>query len=307
MPWCDGSCLPPDDDEDEDQHTLQIVRTIPEKVYEFAPHGDFRILEAYTRALREARSLIYIESQFLWSPEISDILAAKLRDPPTDDFRMIVVLPTHPNNGQDCTRGQLGVLAAADDGARRFLAATVISRTGQLGGPLYVHAKVGIVDDRWMTIGSANLNDHSLFNDSEVNVITDDPQLVRRPACACGPSTSSSRSRLWTAHGARRRRALAADRRRAARAPPRRRGAHAPAARAARRVAARDGRCWVPSTACSSTDERFASGASRAIGRACCNRFPLSLITGNVARTAPFGAGRCCDLWNQQRPKGGLW
>ncbi|HLW95257.1 MAG TPA: phospholipase D-like domain-containing protein, partial [Solirubrobacteraceae bacterium] len=107
----------------------------------------------------------------------------------SDDFRMIVVLPTHPNNGQDCTRGQLGLLAAADDGRRRFLAATLISRTGELGGSLYVHAKVGIVDDRWMTIGSANLNDHSLFNDSEVNVITDDPELVR-----------DTRLRLWSEH-----------------------------------------------------------------------------------------------------------
>ena len=174
---------------DAGEHTVQIVRTIPENVYEFAPHGDFRILEAYTRALREARALIYIESQFLWSPEISEILAAKLRDPPSDDFRMIVVLPTHPNNGQDCTRGQLGLLAEADDGGHRFLAATVISRTGELGGPLYVHAKVGTVDDRWMTIGSANLNDHSLFNDSEVNVITDDPELVR-----------TTRLRLWSEH-----------------------------------------------------------------------------------------------------------
>jgi phosphatidylserine/phosphatidylglycerophosphate/cardiolipin synthase-like enzyme len=166
----------------------QLVRTVPERIYDFLPHGDFRILESYTRALRAAEHLIYLESQFLWSPELVAILAGKLRNPPNDDFRLVVLLPAHPNNGADSTHGQLGVLAAADHG-ERFLAATIISRTGSLGGPLYVHAKVGIVDDRWLMIGSANLNDHSLFNDSEVGVVTCDARLVR-----------DTRLRLWSEH-----------------------------------------------------------------------------------------------------------
>src|SRR4051794_32837584 len=48
---------------------LQVVRTVPEKTYGFAPRGEFRILEAYVRALRSAESLIYLENQFLWSAE----------------------------------------------------------------------------------------------------------------------------------------------------------------------------------------------------------------------------------------------
>src|ERR1039458_9412421 len=55
---------------------LQIVRTVPEKLYEFAPSGDFRIIEAYSRALRSAQHLVYLENQFLWSPEIVNILAS---------------------------------------------------------------------------------------------------------------------------------------------------------------------------------------------------------------------------------------
>ncbi len=39
-------------------------------IYDALPLGDFRILEAYVRALRSAQTLIYLESQFLWSPEI---------------------------------------------------------------------------------------------------------------------------------------------------------------------------------------------------------------------------------------------
>ena len=54
---------------------------------------------------------------------------------------------------------------------------------------MYVHAKLGITDDEWMTIGSANLNEHSLFNDTEVNVATDDQELIR-----------TTRLRLWAEH-----------------------------------------------------------------------------------------------------------
>jgi phosphatidylserine/phosphatidylglycerophosphate/cardiolipin synthase-like enzyme len=86
---------------------LQIVRTVPEKLYDFAPRGDFRIIEAYLRALRSAQHLIYLENQFLWAPEIVNILADKLRRPPVDEFRVVIMLPGRPNTGEDDTRGQL--------------------------------------------------------------------------------------------------------------------------------------------------------------------------------------------------------
>lgn len=169
--------------------TVHVVRTVAEDMYDSLPHGDFAILESYLRALRSARELVYLENQFLWSPEIVDVLAGLLREPPTDTFRVVVVLPRRANNGQDDTRGQLGRLVAADDGNDRFLAATVRSRSGDRTDALYVHAKVGIVDDRWLTVGSANLNAHSLMNDTEMNVVTDDPQLAR-----------DTRERLWAEH-----------------------------------------------------------------------------------------------------------
>jgi phosphatidylserine/phosphatidylglycerophosphate/cardiolipin synthase-like enzyme len=168
---------------------LQIVRTVPERTYPALPHGEFSVLEAYMRALRSARSLIYLENQFLWSPEIVSVLEGKLRNPPSDGFRLVVLLPAKPNNGRDDTRGMLGRLVAADAGAGRLLAATIQSRTGTDSGPLYVHAKIGIVDDGWLAVGSANLNEHSLFNDSEVDVVTGDARLAR-----------DTRLRLWAEH-----------------------------------------------------------------------------------------------------------
>jgi phosphatidylserine/phosphatidylglycerophosphate/cardiolipin synthase-like enzyme len=169
---------------------IQLVRTVPEKVYDSLPKGDFRILESYMRALRSAQHFIYIENQFLWSPRIVDLLADKLADPPSEDFRLICLLPSHPTTGEDDTRGQLGQLKEADDGRDSFLACGVWARgAAEHSDPIYIHAKVCIVDDRWMTIGSANLNNHSLFNDSEVNVVTSDSDLIER-----------TRHRLWAEH-----------------------------------------------------------------------------------------------------------
>jgi len=168
---------------------LQIVRTIPEKVYERSlPRGDFSVLESYVGAFRSAERFIYIENQFLWSSEIVAVLAEKLRDP-HDDFRIVVLLPVNANDGADISRGQVAALIHADDGNARFLACSVYARTGGLRDPIYVHAKVAIVDDRWLTIGSANLNEHSLFNDSEVNVVSHDERLAR-----------DTRLRLWSEH-----------------------------------------------------------------------------------------------------------
>jgi phosphatidylserine/phosphatidylglycerophosphate/cardiolipin synthase-like enzyme len=167
----------------------QLVRTVPERIYRSLPRGEFTILEAYLGALRAARHLIYLENQFLWSSEIVAILRDKLRNPPDDAFRVVLVLPSRPNNGADDTRGQLGVLAEADDGCNRFLACTLYAPGRPEAEKVYVHAKIAVVDDHWLTLGSANLNEHSLFNDTEVNVVVNDEGLA-----------TSTRQRLWAEH-----------------------------------------------------------------------------------------------------------
>jgi phosphatidylserine/phosphatidylglycerophosphate/cardiolipin synthase-like enzyme len=168
---------------------LQVVRTVPDGMYARYPRGDFRILESYLRALSSANRLIYLENQFLWSPEILTVLREKLRNPPSPDFRLLVLLPAKANNGADDTRGQLGTLLQADAGHDRILGCTLYARGNDRDWPVYIHAKVGIVDDDWMTIGSANLNEHSLFNDTEMNIVTHDAALIR-----------DTRHRLWAEH-----------------------------------------------------------------------------------------------------------
>jgi phosphatidylserine/phosphatidylglycerophosphate/cardiolipin synthase-like enzyme len=118
-----------------------------------------------------------------------NILADELRRPPADDLRVVVMLPRqaehrrgrHPRPTRPARRSRRG------SGA--FLATTIRARSGNTSDRVHVHAKVGIIDDRWLTLGSANLNAHSFFNDSEVNVVTCDALLAR-----------DTRLRLWAAH-----------------------------------------------------------------------------------------------------------
>jgi phosphatidylserine/phosphatidylglycerophosphate/cardiolipin synthase-like enzyme len=168
---------------------VQVVRTVPERLYASAPEGDFRILEAYVRALRSAQRLVYLENQFLWSSEIGEVLKRKLERPPSDDFRLVVLLPADPNDGGDDTRGLLADLIECD-GDRGRMVACALYASGERGtSTVYVHAKIAVVDDRWLTLGSANLNEHSLFNDTELNVVSCDAELARRTRLA-----------LWSEH-----------------------------------------------------------------------------------------------------------
>ena len=159
-----------------------------------------------------------------------------------------------PTTAHDDTRGQLGRLIDADDGARPAAGGDApLASTGDRDDPLYVHAKVAI--DR------RPLADRRLGQPQRPLAVQrhrDERRHRRRRrwpatrACACGPSTSRwTRPRSRTRPRTRaRRRALAPDRRRAARAPARRSARHATACSscpgvAALRTAARSARRTV--------------------------------------------------------------
>ena len=184
-----GESLPPvRPGEKAGTHDAQVIATIPEAIYPSVPRGVFRILEAYRGALSSAKHLIYIENEFLWSPEIVEVLRQKLVAPPEDDFRLLLLLPAKAVTGTDDTRGQLGALLEADHDHRLF-ASTIYSHAGSQSRAVYVHAKLAVIDDRWLTVGSANLNDRSLFNDTELNLVVYDPGIAR-----------TTRQRLWAEH-----------------------------------------------------------------------------------------------------------
>jgi PLD-like domain len=66
--------------------------------------------------------------------------------------------------------------------------ATVVDLAG-----IYVHAKMMIVDDTFLGIGSANLNRRGLFHDGEINIFTI-PEALK---AAAGNPIAALRRRLW--------------------------------------------------------------------------------------------------------------
>ncbi|MDQ6833557.1 MAG: phospholipase D family protein, partial [Chloroflexota bacterium] len=167
------------------QTPVQIVRTIAKDTYPFAPHGEFGIYHAYIHAIRRARRFIYLENQYLWSPDIVDALIAAMNRQHTHPFRIVIVLPAQANDGKWDNDRHVERLRDVDDG-RGIVSVYSLYASGPGIGrhpftyrPIYLHAKVGIIDDEWLTVGSANLNNRGLIHDSQVNAVMCDSDLAR--------------------------------------------------------------------------------------------------------------------------------
>jgi phosphatidylserine/phosphatidylglycerophosphate/cardiolipin synthase-like enzyme len=97
-----------------------------------------------------------------------------------------LALPDHPNVGRAFTDAGLALLraeapeASAQGRIQVFcLVASAEIDGAELYRPIYVHAKVTIIDDLWSTVGSANLNNRGMRDDTEMNVATLDAELAR--------------------------------------------------------------------------------------------------------------------------------
>jgi phosphatidylserine/phosphatidylglycerophosphate/cardiolipin synthase-like enzyme len=151
---------------------VQILRTYPYRRngYAFAPEGERSIARAYLKAVARARHLIYLEDQYIWSPHVVRAFADALAANP--DLRMIAVVPQFPdrdspayNAPQLLARGRsLEQLSIAGGGR-----VAVYGLENSAGTPVYVHAKVCVVDDEWTAIGSDNVNMRSWTHDSELS------------------------------------------------------------------------------------------------------------------------------------------
>lgn len=144
---------------------LAIARTRPR----YAEAPEVREIEAlYLASIEAAERLIYIENQYLTVPKIAQALARRLRAQP--ELEVVIVTP-------DECEGPLET-AVMDQGRKAFVATLeaatderlVVLTTTSHGVAVNIHAKLMIVDDRFMTMGSANLANRSMGVDSEINL-----------------------------------------------------------------------------------------------------------------------------------------
>jgi len=78
-------------------HAVQLLRTYGHKRpgYPFAPEGERSVALAYVKAFAHARSLIYLEDQYLWSQLVARSIGQALQRSP--QLRVIAVLPRYPD------------------------------------------------------------------------------------------------------------------------------------------------------------------------------------------------------------------
>src|SRR5262249_16980617 len=153
-------------------HAVQVLRTYPAKrpPHPFAPQGERSIARAYLKAFERARRLVYFEDQYLWSGAAAGFLAERLRAEPR--LHVVAVVPRYPDrngrlSGPPYRAGQQTAIAALRRAGRDRVA--VFDLEAPSGWPIYVHAKVCVIDDTWMIVGSDNLNVRSWTNDSELS------------------------------------------------------------------------------------------------------------------------------------------
>ena len=58
--------------------------------------------------------------------------------------------------------------------------------------PAFLHAKVAVVDERWATVGSSNIDPLSLLLNLEANVVVDDPEFTRSLVLALDAAMAAS-------------------------------------------------------------------------------------------------------------------
>lgn len=179
---------------------LKLVRTMSAPMHgpaRLAPKAAVREHEkALIAMIGEARHHIYIETQFLRHRPIVDALVRAAERQP--DLQLVIILPPAAERvlfdsdvGWDARHGHALQVEAAERLAKAYYENLAMISPGQSeqaeegaadvlrSGPIYVHSKVTLVDDRVGMVGSANLNGRSLRWDTEASVQFRSPEDVK--------------------------------------------------------------------------------------------------------------------------------
>ncbi|MGJ9422396.1 phospholipase D family protein [Aeromicrobium sp. CF3.5] len=174
-----GEQAPPPPSPEGATHTVQLLRTYPNlrhgRDYPFARGGERSVARGYSKAIARARNLIYIEDQYLWGHEVGEVLTDALRTNP--DLHVMAVLPLFTDQASFLARapqmlGRARAIQNMRDAAPGRVA--IYGPENHAGTPVYVHAKVCVMDDLWTTVGSDNFNRRSWTHDSELSAVVVD-------------------------------------------------------------------------------------------------------------------------------------
>lgn len=181
-------------------HAVQISRTLPPGIDDYQQivdklKGEQSVLASYERAIATARRFLYIEDQYFWNVSIAQQINQRLHDGKLDF--VIVVLPKQLAEfplldlalyamrvrAVNMLLYGKAVISQLDDMpslpknvSKKVL---VVHPVNEENRPIYVHCKMMVADDLWMTIGSSNINRRSMTYDSELNAASIDGRIRR--------------------------------------------------------------------------------------------------------------------------------
>lgn len=137
------------------------------------------IAQFYDDAIASAERLILIENQYFTSRRVYEALLKRISDKDRPAVELILILPQAAQNWkEELAIGfeQRRLLQHLEDAAKRAgspIAIYTPIKTGKgplPATPIYVHSKVLAIDDRILSIGSANTSNRSLGLDTECNI-----------------------------------------------------------------------------------------------------------------------------------------
>jgi phosphatidylserine/phosphatidylglycerophosphate/cardiolipin synthase-like enzyme len=166
---------------------VAVSRTRPE-------HGGTELVHEiellWLAVVAAARDTVYIENQYFANRRIAEAIAERLGEEDGPEF--VVVNPESADGwleekAMGTARARLLDVVREADVHGRFRMYVPVTAGGK---PVYVHAKVLVLDDRLLRIGSANLNNRSMGLDSEcdltIEVGGDDARRAELTAAVVG-------------------------------------------------------------------------------------------------------------------------
>ena len=142
------------------------------------------ILQGYLRLIGSATRYIYMENQYFREWKIADAIVKQARAQP--QLIVIIVCPYQLDDPDDPIKlhgnwlqHEFFTRLSAGLGSNRLRVYTMFHRI--------IHAKLILVDDQALSVGSANVNPRGFFLDTELNMMLDDEGTVQ-----------SFRHRLWS-------------------------------------------------------------------------------------------------------------
>ncbi|MGB3166946.1 MAG: phospholipase D-like domain-containing protein [Alteraurantiacibacter sp.] len=158
--------------------------------------GVSEIEQLFLRQIAQAKRFFYAENQYFTSRKICEAIANRLQEEDPPEF--VIVTPEVAEGWieeQAMSPARAELIQALQELDKHDRFHIYVPWSGEQS--IYVHAKLTIVDDCILRIGSANLNSRSMGLDSECDVFID----CARPGNEdCGPTIAKLRHSLLAEH-----------------------------------------------------------------------------------------------------------